>query len=76
MKNSASIEVVRNDELEIVYFIKLPYTHLLPKEKKVEFSDWVDRGSTKSKVQGLVDQSNSLIEICMHEEELRRFFSR
>lgn len=50
MKNSASIEVVRNDELETVYFIKLPYVHLLPKEQKIEFSDWVDRGSTKSKV--------------------------
>ncbi|CAD8059333.1 unnamed protein product [Paramecium primaurelia] len=75
-KNSASIEVVRNNELEIVYFILLPYTHNLPKEQKVEFHENVDRSSTKSKVQFLVQESERLIEICEHEEQLRRIFQR
>lgn len=34
MENSAVIEVIRNNESEIVFFTKLPYTHKLPKEKK------------------------------------------
>ena len=50
ISNSATIEVIRNDNIEIVYFILLPYVLLLPKEKKVEFHDMVDRSSTKSKV--------------------------
>lgn len=48
--NTASIEVIRNDQIEIIYFILLPYTHLLPKEKKDEFHEKVDRSSTKSKI--------------------------
>ncbi|CAD8132784.1 unnamed protein product [Paramecium pentaurelia] len=75
-KNSASIEVVRNNEIEIVYFILLPYTNNLPKEQKVEFHENVDRSSTKSKVQFLVQESERLIEICEHEEQLRRIFQR
>ncbi|CAD8068825.1 unnamed protein product [Paramecium sonneborni] len=75
-KNSASIEVIRNNEIEIVYFILLPYTHNLPKEQKLEFHENVDRSSTKSKVQFLVQESERLIEICEHEEQLRRIFQR
>lgn len=76
MTNSATIEVIRNDRIEIVFFIKLPFTHKLPKEKKDEFHDLVDRSSTKSKVQGLVDESSRLIKVCIHEEKLKRFFDR
>lgn len=74
--NSAAIEVIRNNEIEIVYFILLPYTHNLPKEKKNEFHELVDRSSTKSKVQYLVTESTKMIEICEHEETLRRIFQR
>jgi hypothetical protein len=76
ISNSATIEVIRNDKIEIVYFILLPYVHLLPKEKKVDFHDMVDRSSTKSKVQALVNESERLIEICIHEEKLKRFFNQ
>ncbi|CAD8103545.1 unnamed protein product [Paramecium sonneborni] len=75
-KNSASIEVVRSNEIEIVYFILLPYTNNLPQEQKFEFHENVDRSSTKSKVQFLVQESERLIEICEHEEQLRRIFQR
>lgn len=74
--NSASIEVIRNDNIEIVYFILLPYTQKLPKEIKIEFHDKVDRSSTKSKVQNLINESDRLIEICKHEETLKRFFNQ
>jgi len=49
-KNCAHIDVVRNDNLEVVYFILLPYTHCLPKEEKTLFHDGVDRSNVKSKV--------------------------
>jgi len=35
--NSAHIEVVREEKLDIVSFILLPYTHCLPKETKTFF---------------------------------------
>ena len=49
--NTAHIDVVRNNNLELVYFILLPYTKSLPKEKKTEFHETVDRSNVKSKVQ-------------------------
>ena len=55
--NSATIEVIRNDNIELVFFFLLPHTHNLPKEKKTEFHELVDRGSTKSKIQGLMDEA-------------------
>ena len=48
--NSATIEVVRNEKLELVFFFLLPHTKNMPKEKKIEFHELVDRGSTKSKI--------------------------
>lgn len=42
---------MRNEKLELVYFIKLPYTKFLPKDKKNEFNDNVDRSNVKSKVE-------------------------
>ena len=44
--NSAHIEVVHGDKLELVYFILLPYTKFLPKDKKIAFHDDVDRSTT------------------------------
>ena len=32
--NTAHIDVVRNEKLEMVYFMLLPYCKLLPKENK------------------------------------------
>ncbi len=52
--------------MEIVYFIILPYAKCLPKEKKQEFHENVDRNNTKSKVQGLLNECDKLIEICKH----------
>ena len=49
--NTAHIDVVRNDKLELVYFILLPFTKQLPKDKKKEFHENVDRSNMKSKVQ-------------------------
>ena len=47
---TAHIDVVRKDKLELVYFILLPYAIALPKDKKTEFHENVDRSNIKSKV--------------------------
>lgn len=49
--NCAHIDVVRDEQLEQIYFIKLPYTKFLPKEQKTKFNDEVDRTNLKSKVE-------------------------
>ena len=48
--NTAHIDVVRNDKIEVIYFILLPYVHCFPKENKNEFHENVDRDNSKSKV--------------------------
>lgn len=40
----------------MAYFILLPFVKFLPKEKKIEFHDSVDRTNVKTKVQGLVEE--------------------
>ena len=45
MENSAHIDVVHSDKLEIVYFILLPFTKYLPKERKIQFHEKVDRST-------------------------------
>jgi hypothetical protein len=74
IRNSAHIDVCHGDLLEIVYFIKLPFTKYLPKEKKTAFHDQVDRSTTQTKVQGLIEEASNLIEVCKHEENLFRIF--
>ncbi len=71
-ENSAHIDVFRKDKLELVHFILLPYTKAMPKDKKVDFHDNVDRSNTKSKVSDLADIANEIIEICKHEEWLMK----
>ncbi|EGR27978.1 hypothetical protein IMG5_185610 [Ichthyophthirius multifiliis] len=74
--NSASIEIVRDNQIEKVRFIKLPYCHYLPKETKVEFQNNVIRDSIHSKIQGIIDKYKNFIIICKHEEQLALFFNR
>ena len=50
MSNTAHIEIVRDDKLEIVFFPLLPYCSCLPKDQKKKFEEEVDRSSTKAKV--------------------------
>ncbi|KRW98864.1 MIR motif [Pseudocohnilembus persalinus] len=75
-KNTAHIDIVRDDQLEQIFFIKLPYTLFMPKEKKTEFNNNVSRTNLKSKVEGLVEKSYEYIEICKHEEYLNSFFQK
>jgi len=75
-RNSASIEVLRQGDVEKVRFIVLPYCHELPKEVKSEFNENVNRQNTKTKVEGLVKESEAIIDVCQHELRLKAFFNR
>ncbi|KAL4492562.1 hypothetical protein ABPG72_007675 [Tetrahymena utriculariae] len=75
-KNSGSIEIVRDRNLERIRFILLPYCHYLPKQTKVQFHDEIDRDSIHTKLSDLVKKAPEIIEICKHEEQLSLFFNR
>jgi hypothetical protein len=62
--------------LEIVFSIILPYCKCLPEEKKDDFHEKVDRSSVKAKVTDLVTEIEKLIEVCKHEEYLKKFFNK
>ncbi|CAD8210359.1 unnamed protein product [Paramecium octaurelia] len=74
--NSAHVEVVRNNQIERIQFYKPPYCKYLPKERKKEFHETVNRDSTNSKISDLIEQTDSIIEVCKHEEKLAVFFSK
>lgn len=67
--NSGHIEVLRNKNLEKVYFMLPTYCHYLPEETKEEFSEKVDRSSLESKLEEFVKECQSFIRIAKHEEK-------
>ncbi|EWS73528.1 inositol-triphosphate type 1 protein (macronuclear) [Tetrahymena thermophila SB210] len=75
-RNSASIEIVRNNQIEKVRFIKYPYCHFLPKDIKSQFQENVIRDSIHTKIQTVIDKYKKVIDICKHEEKLSLFFNR
>lgn len=75
-KNSAHIEVIRNRDIEKVYFIVLPFCKELPKETKNDFNEKVNRQSPQTKVSDLIENSAEVIKICKHELRLKLFFGR
>jgi len=75
-ENSAHIEVVRNKEVEKVYFHLQPFCGSLPKEVKNDFNESVNRVSDQSKVNGLMESSDDIIKIMQHEHRLKLFFNK
>lgn len=74
-EHSAHIEVVRNKEIEKIYFYLQPFCHVLPKEIKMNFHDNVNRVSVQSKVSGLVQNSEEIIRTMEYEYKLEKFFN-
>jgi len=75
-QNSAHIEVVRNRQVEKVYFHLHPFCHSLPKEIKNDFNDSVNRVSVQSKVYGLTESSDQIIKVMKHEHRLKLLFNK
>ena len=52
--NSAKVEVMLEDRMEVVYFPKPPHCHYLSREMRLNFVKNIDRSSTRTKVSSLV----------------------
>lgn len=52
--NTCSIDIIRDDNLYLIYFPKLPYCKQLPKDIKIDFHNNVDRTSSKTKLTDLM----------------------
>jgi hypothetical protein len=74
-KHTCHIDIVRDEKIYTVYFPKIPYCMLLPKDSKNDFHNDVDRTSSKTKLSFLMDETKKLIKTMEHEERLRIFFS-
>lgn len=74
-KNSGSIEIVRDDKIQTIFFPILPFCKMLPSELRREFRENVDRTSTKTKLSNLMERSDFMIQTMKHEERLRRLYA-
>ncbi|EGR32738.1 MIR domain protein [Ichthyophthirius multifiliis] len=73
-QNTSHIDIFRNEQLELVYFIRLPFILCLPKEQKINFHQKCDRTNIKSKQLDLIKEASEIIEICRHEYRLKKLF--
>ncbi|EGR31182.1 MIR domain protein [Ichthyophthirius multifiliis] len=73
--NTIHIEMLRGDQLTILYFPKLPYCHL-PKENKELFHENVDYNSDKGKLRTLIEESEYFIKVMEHEEKCKKLFKK
>ena len=74
-QNIAHIEIVRDNNLYRVFFPLLPITRFLPKSRKTEFHENVNRESTKTKISNLMKDKDDFIRTMNHEEKLNKLFN-
>mmetsp|Transcript_20239 Transcript_20239/g.17444 ORF Transcript_20239/g.17444 Transcript_20239/m.17444 type:complete len:276 (+) Transcript_20239:842-1669(+) len=74
--NMAHIEIVREDQVQKIYFPVLPFCKYLSKNLRSEFNESVVRTSTKTKLADLMDASQMLIKNMKHEEKLSILFNK
>ncbi|EGR27785.1 MIR domain protein, partial [Ichthyophthirius multifiliis] len=75
-QKTCQIEIIRDGELQTIFFPKLPLCFTLSDEVKDHFNNKVNRSSSKAKLSYLMDQSDSIILIMTHEENIRRLVNR
>ncbi|KAL4511687.1 hypothetical protein ABPG72_012532 [Tetrahymena utriculariae] len=68
------IEIVRDQQLQFIYFPILPFCKMLPEEINEDFREQVPRTSVKTQLSALMDKSDFMIKIMKHEERLRLLF--
>ena len=76
LKHSAHIEIVRNDKVEKLHFLKLPFCACLTNNEKGKFNEEVDRSSTNSKISSLLSAAYDIIEKIKYEEKLQIYFNK
>ena len=75
-KHSAHIEIFRYNKFYKLYFPLLPECINLPKTIKREFHEKVNRNSVKTKVSGLMDEADYIINVIIHEQRLKNIFNQ
>lgn len=75
-KYIAHIEIVRDNKLYRVFFPLLPTTKFLPKSLKQDFHEKVNRDSTKTKINDLMQEKDLFIRTMIHEEKLNKLFNK
>lgn len=70
------IEIVREGQLQFIYFPILPFCKMMPNELNNEFRENVTRTSTKTKLAALMGNSDNLTRVMKHEERLRLIFEK
>ena len=71
---SSIVEIVRDNQIEEIYFIKLPYTTDLTNSEKDSFNRKVDRGSTHQKVTELMGDFQYLATSMQFKYKIRTTF--
>lgn len=74
--HSAHIEIQRYSKSYKIYFPLLPECANLPKAIKREFHEKVNRASVKTKVSGLMDESDYFTDVMVHEDRLKGIFNK
>lgn len=75
-ENTVSIEFVRDEQISRAFFPLLPFCKLLPKESKIDFHNSIDYNNHKGKLRSLMEQSDFMINVMQHEEQLNEIFRR
>lgn len=57
----AHIEIVRDNQIQKIYFPMLPFCKYISQDLKRKFNEQVNRESTKTKLADLMDNSDMLI---------------
>ena len=64
IRSSGSVEVIANEVVERVWFIKMPFFNFFHNELKTRFRDTVDRSSLRNKLIKLLENIEPFINIC------------
>lgn len=68
-RNTAHIDILREDYLFKTYFMVLPHCKMINQQLQDEFHQKINRSSVKSKISSLLEKSNDIIEVLKHEEK-------
>ncbi|KRX02872.1 hypothetical protein PPERSA_04075 [Pseudocohnilembus persalinus] len=66
------IEISRENKIQKIYFPKLPFCYLLPKEVKEQFHDECDYSNSKTKLSSFMDLTDDIIKVLEHEQHIQQ----
>ena len=75
-KNTGNVEIICKGEIFRIYFSLRPESHHLSEDLKINFHFYVDRSSSKTKIQYLLVKADDMIEEMEHEFKLSKLFNK